>query len=91
MRISRWVTWHGVAVNLDPDLTAFDKIVPCGIADADVTSLSAELGRTVEIAEVVPATLAALETALADIRWESERADAAPHRTEKAPQPQETA
>ena len=39
VRISRWVTWHGVAVNLDPDLSAFDAIVPCGVTDGGVTSL----------------------------------------------------
>lgn len=53
-RVAKGVTMHGVAVNACPDLTAFDRIVPCGISDADVTSLSAELGRTitpVDIAE----------------------------------------
>ena len=39
VRISRWVTWHGVAVNLDPDLTAFETIIPCGVRDGGVTSL----------------------------------------------------
>ncbi|MEX0504440.1 lipoyl(octanoyl) transferase LipB [Alphaproteobacteria bacterium LSUCC0719] len=38
VRISRWVTWHGVAINLDPDLTAFESIVPCGVRDGGVTS-----------------------------------------------------
>ena len=41
IRISRWVSWHGLAINLDPDLTAFDAIVPCGVRDGGVTSLSA--------------------------------------------------
>ena len=39
VRISRWVTWHGVAINVDPDLTAFESIIPCGVRDGGVTSL----------------------------------------------------
>ena len=38
IRISRWVSWHGIAINLNPDLAAFDSIVPCGITDGGVTS-----------------------------------------------------
>jgi lipoyl(octanoyl) transferase len=48
------VTLHGFALNCDPDLSWFDRIVPCGISDAGVTSLSAELGRRVSVAEVLP-------------------------------------
>lgn len=40
IRISRWVTWHGIAINLNPDLTAYDAIVPCGVKDGGVTSLA---------------------------------------------------
>jgi len=90
VRVAKGVSMHGFALNCSPDLTAFDKIVPCGIADADVTSLSAELGRTVVIAEVVPATLAALEAALADIRWDA-AAPVPPAASPLSPQPQEIA
>jgi lipoyl(octanoyl) transferase len=51
VRVSRGVTMHGFALNCDPDLSWFDRIVPCGIRDASVTSLSAELGRDVTVAE----------------------------------------
>jgi len=54
VRVARGVTMHGFALNCDCDLTWFDRIVPCGIADAGVTSLSAELGRDVTIDEVLP-------------------------------------
>ncbi len=55
VRVRRWVTYHGVAINVDPDLRHYDGIVPCGIADYGVTSL-VDLG--------VPATLADLDVAL---------------------------
>ncbi len=54
IRVARGVTMHGFAINVDPDLSYFDRIVPCGIADAEVTSLSRELGRKVSIEEVMP-------------------------------------
>jgi len=53
IRVQRGVTMHGFALNCDCDLGAFSRIVPCGIADAGVTSLSAELGRDVPVAEVI--------------------------------------
>jgi lipoyl(octanoyl) transferase len=52
--VRRWVTYHGFALNVDPDLTHFAGIIPCGIgaADGTVTSLRAELGREQDLAEV---------------------------------------
>jgi lipoyl(octanoyl) transferase len=68
IRVQRGVTMHGFEINCDADLAAFDRIVPCGIRDAGVTSLSWELGRTVTVAEVLPhareLVLAALEGTL---------------------------
>ena len=54
LRVAKGVTMHGFALNVNPDLSAYSKIIPCGIADAKVTSLSAELGRNVTIDEVMP-------------------------------------
>ena len=54
VRVAKGVTMHGFALNVNPDLAAFGQIVPCGIADADVTSLEIELGRSITIEEVVP-------------------------------------
>jgi len=75
IRVQRGVTMHGFEINCNADLSAFDKIIPCGITDAGVTSLSEELGRDVTVDEVLPlaerATLAALEGELpvSDDRW----------------------
>jgi lipoyl(octanoyl) transferase len=54
IRVSRGVAMHGFALNCDVDLSWYDRFVPCGISDAGVTSLSAELGRDVAVAEAVP-------------------------------------
>ncbi len=53
IRVSRATTLHGFALNCDCDLAAFSAIVPCGISDAGVTSLTAELGRPVSVADVM--------------------------------------
>lgn len=60
VRVARGVTMHGFALNCDNDLDWYHRIVPCGIRDAGVTSISAELGRTVGIADVVDAVQAAM-------------------------------
>jgi lipoyl(octanoyl) transferase len=54
IRVARGVTMHGFALNVEPDLSAFEAIVPCGIEDAVVTSLAIELGRSISIEEVLP-------------------------------------
>ncbi|MFF2622910.1 lipoyl(octanoyl) transferase LipB [Oerskovia jenensis] len=60
VRVARGVTMHGLALNCCPDLGEFSRIVPCGISDADVTSLTLETGRRVTIDEATPLLVAAL-------------------------------
>lgn len=54
IRVASGVSMHGFALNIDPDLSAYDSIIPCGIDDASVTSLSKELGRSISTDEVLP-------------------------------------
>ena len=54
LRVAKGVTMHGFALNVNPDLSAYDQIIPCGILDAKVTSLSVELKRPISISEVMP-------------------------------------
>ena len=54
IRVAKGVTMHGFALNVSPDLNAFAQIIPCGIADADVTSMQKELGRSITVDEVAP-------------------------------------
>jgi lipoyl(octanoyl) transferase len=61
IRVSEGVTMHGFALNCDNDLTWFDRIVPCGITDAEVTTLTRELGRDVPVAEALPVVEGLLE------------------------------
>ena len=67
VRVSRGVTLHGFALNCDCDLAAFDRIVPCGIRDAEVTSLTRELGRDVTVAEMLPIVQAHAVEALSGV------------------------
>ncbi|SIN11557.1 lipoyl(octanoyl) transferase LipB [Micromonospora cremea] len=62
IRVARGVTLHGFSINCDCDLTHFDRIVPCGIRDAGVTSLTAELGRPITVADVLPVVERRLST-----------------------------
>ncbi|MET8351441.1 MULTISPECIES: lipoyl(octanoyl) transferase LipB [unclassified Micromonospora] len=62
IRVARGVTLHGFSINCDCDLTYFDRIVPCGIPDAGVTSLTAELGRPITVADVLPVVERRLST-----------------------------
>jgi lipoyl(octanoyl) transferase len=54
IRVARGVSMHGFALNCDPDLSHFDRIVPCGIPNASMTSLTAELGRPVTVTDAIP-------------------------------------
>jgi lipoyl(octanoyl) transferase len=54
VRVTQGVTMHGFAINVNPDLSSFESIIPCGIADAGVTSLEIELNREITIEEVSP-------------------------------------
>ncbi|MFI6701984.1 lipoyl(octanoyl) transferase LipB [Streptomyces sp. NPDC050509] len=78
IRVAKGVTMHGFSFNVNPDNTWFDRIVPCGIRDAGVTSLSYELGRGITVSEVVPV----VEKHLRDIL---ERAEPAPRVIEREP------
>ncbi|MDP9639325.1 lipoyl(octanoyl) transferase [Rhodococcus cercidiphylli] len=64
VRVQRGVTLHGFSLNCNSAMTGFDAIVPCGIADAGVTSLSLELGRDVPVAEVLESVTTAVLAAL---------------------------
>ena len=64
IRVTQGVTMHGFALNCDNDLAWFDRIVPCGIRDAEVTTLSQETGRRITVAEVLPVVSARLPLVL---------------------------
>jgi lipoate-protein ligase B len=69
VRVKRWVTMHGLALNVDPDLAHFDLIVPCGLAGRRVTSLRELLGNTAPPMDTVSARLvSAITSALTPAR-----------------------
>jgi lipoyl(octanoyl) transferase len=68
-RVARGVTMHGLALNCDSDLSWFDRIVPCGIRDAGVTSLTLETGIPVSVADVTPLMERHLAAALGYRAW----------------------
>ena len=68
-RVARGVTMHGLALNCDCDLSWFDRIVPCGIRDAGVTSLTAETGIPVSVSDVTPLLERHLAAALGYRAW----------------------
>ena len=65
VRVAAGTTMHGFALNVDPDLTTFDKIIPCGLVGVGVTSMRAELGRPVDVVEVAAALRPQLDRLLA--------------------------
>ena len=67
IRVASGTTMHGFALNVAPDLAAFGAIIPCGIADADVTSMAAELNREISIDEVLPVVEKFLTQSLAKV------------------------
>jgi lipoyl(octanoyl) transferase len=68
-RVARGVTMHGLALNCDCDLSWYDRIVPCGISDAGVTTLSAETGHQITVADVTPVLERHLAEALGYQSW----------------------
>ena len=72
IRVARGVTMHGFALNCSNDLSWFDRIVPCGISDASVTSISAELGREVTVTDMIGPVESHLADALSATRFREE-------------------
>jgi lipoyl(octanoyl) transferase len=67
VRVAKGVTMHGFALNVSPDLNKFNSIIPCGMPEAQTTSMAKELNRTITIAEVTPSLEKHLVEALAQV------------------------
>ena len=67
VRVAKGVTMHGFALNVSPDLTKFNSIIPCGMPEAETTSMEKELKRTISIAEVTPVLEKHMVEALAKV------------------------
>lgn len=69
IRVARGVTMHGFALNCDCDVSWYDRIVPCGLRDVHVTTLSAEAGRRIAVSDVIPAAQRHLAAAFGAAGW----------------------
>ena len=67
IRVAKGVTMHGFALNVNPDLSFFDRIIPCGIADAQVTSMEKELNRSIALDEVLEVVEARMKQSLSQV------------------------
>ncbi len=67
IRVAKGVTMHGFALNVNPDLSYFDRIIPCGIADAQVTSMEKELNRSIPLEEVQEVVEARMKQSLSQV------------------------
>ncbi len=90
VRVQRGVTLHGFSLNCNSATSGFDAIVPCGIADAGVTSLSSELGRDVTVDEVSPSVSAAVLSVLDGDLEVAEHPVERRRKVDSAPDPQFT-
>ena len=67
IRVAKGVTMHGFALNVNPDLSYFDRIIPCGIADAQVTSMEKELNRSISLEQVEEVVAARMKQSLSQV------------------------
>lgn len=67
IRVAKGVTMHGFALNVNPDLSFFDRIIPCGIADAQVTSMEKELSRSISLEQVQEVVEARMKQSLSQV------------------------
>ena len=67
IRVAKGVTMHGFALNVNPDLSFFDRIIPCGIADAQVTSMEKELNRSIPLEQVQKVVAARMKQSLSQV------------------------